>query len=85
MSYKVECPIPGRPGFFSQFRMNTAAESSRALLDQWSTPDQQIFNLMHKQCPVCRGRGYAVYRSKGELVRENVGCDKCLGLGVLPK
>lgn len=85
MSYKAECPIPGRPGFFNQFRMNSPEEAKQSLLDAWSTRDQQLFNLMHQQCPVCKGRGYAVYRSKGALVRERVGCDKCLGLGVVPK
>lgn len=83
--YKPECPIPSRPGFFSQMRINTTEEAKQSLLDAWSTPEQQIFNLMHRQCPACRGRGYAVYRSRGELVRENVGCDNCLGLGVVPK
>lgn len=83
--YKVECPIPSRPGFFGQMRINTPQEERQALLDSWSTPEQQIFNLMHEQCPKCRGRGYAVYRSKGELVRERVGCDKCLGIGVVAR
>ena len=82
---KVECPIPGRPGFFSQMRINTPEEERQALRDAWSTPEQQIFNLMHEQCRTCRGHGYKVYRSKGTLVRERVGCDVCLGLGVLPR
>lgn len=83
--YRAECPIPGRPGFFSQARMSTPEEQKQALRDAWSTPEQQIFNLMHEQCPTCRGRGYKVYRAKGVLVRERVGCDKCLGLGVVPR
>ena len=83
--YKVECPIPARPGFFQSFRVDSPEEARQALMDSWSTPDQQIFNLLHTQCPKCRGRGYAVYRSKGVLVRERVGCDKCLGTGTVTR
>lgn len=83
--FKAECPIPSRPGFFSQFRISSPEEAKQSLLDAWATPEQQIFNLMHEQCPDCRGRGYRVYRSKGTLVRERVGCDRCQGLAVIPK
>lgn len=83
--FKAECPIPSRPGFYSQFRVDSPEEARQALLDSWSTPEQQIYNLMHEQCPVCRGRGYKVYRSKGTLVRERAGCDKCLGTGTVAR
>lgn len=83
--FKAECPISGRPGFFGSMRINTPEEERQSLLDAWSTPEQQIFNLMHTQCDACRGRGYKVYRSRGQLVRERAGCDKCLGIGVVPR
>ena len=83
--YKPECPIPLRPGFYQSFRVDNPEEARQALMDSWSTPEQQIFNLMHQQCPKCRGHGYAVYRSKGTLVRERVGCDRCLGIGVIQR
>lgn len=83
--FKAECPIPGKPGFFNQFRVDSPEEARQALIDSWATPEQQIFNLMHKSCNDCKGKGYKVYRSKGQLVRERAGCDVCLGLGVVPR
>lgn len=83
MSFKPECPIPSRPGFFSQMRINSQEEARQALMDSWSSPEHQIYNLMHRTCPKCQGKGYAVYRSRRQVVREQIGCDRCLGLGAI--
>ena len=83
--YTPQNPLPGKPGFYESFRMDSPEEARRSLLDAWSTPEQQIFNLMHEQCPKCKGRGYLVYRQKGQLVRERAGCERCLGLAVVPR
>lgn len=78
--YVPICPLPGGKAF-SAFRIQTDEEARKGLLDSWSTVDQQIYNLATVQCPKCKGRGYAVYRSKGALVREAAGCGVCGGLG----
>lgn len=82
--YVPICPIPGSEAFRA-FRIQTAEEARQGLLDSWATVDQQIYNLSTEQCRQCKGRGYAVYRSKGVLVRESVGCGQCGGLGKVPR
>lgn len=76
-------------GFYGQFETLTDEQSRKALLDAWSTPDQQIYNLMHTTCPACNGFGYAVRRTKvgGRYVleRDNIGCYQCKGTGAVLK
>lgn len=83
--YRVSCPIAGTK-FFSQFETLSDEASLRELLNAWSTPAQQKYNAEHTTCGTCKGRGYRVYRTKDhKTVRENVGCQTCLGTGAVPK
>lgn len=82
--YIPECPIPGSPGAYSQFRIQTAEEARQALRSSWSTIEQQYYNLTTRRCTACDGWGYKVYRSRGQLIRESLGCLECQGLGRIP-
>lgn len=55
------------------------------LLAEWSTPVQRAFNAAHTTCSACRGQGVRVSRNVQGVVRENVGCSTCGGLGVVPR
>lgn len=71
------------PGFYSSFEIADDAESKRAFIESFSTPEQRAYNASKRTCGDCRGLGYYVYRNRGQLVRENVGCDTCGGTGAL--
>lgn len=71
-------------GFFQSFETLDDDTARRELRESFATTEQHIFNAMHKQCSVCRGFGYRIYRKGGRVVRESVGCQNCLGLGVVP-
>jgi hypothetical protein len=74
------------PGFYDAFEHASDEDNKQALLDAWATKDQQIFNLMHKTCESCNGRGYHQHRTKtGKVIRESVGCQECMGTGSVPK
>lgn len=68
---------------YSSFAVSDREQTLEYWLSQWSTPEQRRFNDTHDTCPVCRGRGYKVYRRGGQTVRESVGCQSCLGLGAV--
>lgn len=72
-------------GFFQAFETLDDETAREALRSSFSTVDQHIFNAMHTTCPKCSGQGYAVYRQGRRVIRESVGCSKCLGLGVVPR
>jgi hypothetical protein len=77
--------------FYASFETLTDEQSKQALLDAWATPTQQLYNLMHKTCPECKGRGYRrfnVERTRGRPPRwenENCGCPQCKGTGAILK
>ena len=73
-------------GYFASFETLTDEQAKQALLDAWSTPEQQIYNLMHRTCGTCNGRGYKVERDRrGRVIAaENVGCTTCHGTGAIP-
>lgn len=83
--YKPILPIEGSPGYYGAYITATEEASVKALIDSWATVEQQYYNLTTVQCPECRGIGYAVYRQRGQLIRESVGCQTCQGLGKLPR
>jgi hypothetical protein len=76
--------VPNANGFFSAFETLDDEAAKEALRSSFSTVDQHIFNAMHTTCTKCNGQGYAVYRQGRRVIRENVGCSRCLGLGVVP-
>lgn len=67
-------------GFYPSFEYNP-----QTLLELWSTPEQRSYNASTCTCPECKGWGYKVQRRGREVIRENVGCDLCLGLGKIPR
>lgn len=87
MAYQVNGQLTDVNGRLSYESFNIASREQAVQwwIDQWSTTDQQIYNAMHETCPVCKGRGYAVYRRGNVTVRESVGCQRCLGLGAVPR
>lgn len=70
---------------YSSFSVADGEQTRQWLRDEWSTPEQQRFNAAHFTCPVCKGRGYAVYRRNGVTVRDSIGCATCGGLGAVPR
>ena len=73
-------------GYHASFETLTDEQARQQLLDAWSTPEQQLYNLMHKTCPTCKGQGYVKHRGKGgQVVRENCGCPQCHGTGAILK
>lgn len=92
MSFKPINPISSvngysiSPGYYGAFEHASDEDNKQALLDAWTTPEQQLYNRMHKTCDGCNGRGYKSHRNKqGKIIRENVGCDVCKGTGAVPK
>jgi hypothetical protein len=74
------------PGYYEAFEHASDEDNKQALLNAWTTPEQQLYNLTHDTCGECHGRGYKQYRNKqGRIIRENVGCPVCLGTGAVPK
>jgi hypothetical protein len=83
--YKFSCPIPGTK-FFGQFETLSDDQAREALHESWTTQEQRKYNAEHATCPTCKGRGYKVHRtSGGQTIRENVGCQSCLGTGAVSK
>lgn len=86
--YKLNNQLPN--GFYESFETLTDEQSRQALLDAWATPEQQLYNLMHKTCDTCKGKGYMVHRIKvGDrgfrFEREQCGCQTCKGTGAVLK
>jgi hypothetical protein len=71
---------PNKAGFYEAFEYDP-----RKLPELWSTPEQRAYNQSTCTCPQCRGWGYKIQRRGREVIRENVGCDRCGGTGKIPK
>lgn len=74
-----------QPGFYQSVEIASDAESRRAFLEAFATPEQRAYNASKVTCSDCRGHGYYIYRERGALVRENVGCNTCKGIGAVPR
>ena len=76
--------VPNAAGFYPAFSYDP-----RKLPELWSTPEQREYNQDNRQnwctCPVCKGWGYKMQRRGRQVIRENVGCPECLGLGKVAK
>jgi hypothetical protein len=71
---------PNGAGFYQAFSYDP-----QKLPELWSTPEQRAYNDSTKTCPCCRGWGYKIHRRGREVIRDNVGCETCGGLGKIPK
>lgn len=76
--------VRGIPSY-AAFAVADREQTLEYWMSQWSTPEQREYNATHQTCLACRGRGYKVYRRGGATVRESVGCQRCGGLGAVPR
>jgi hypothetical protein len=68
-------------GFFESFEVAMYPEAWLTGSEAWSTPEQRAYNASTQTCPSCKGWGYQIQRRGKEVIRDNCGCQTCLGLG----
>lgn len=69
------------PGWYEGVEITDQTQMIRDI----ATPEQQAYNATTVTCDSCHGRGYKLYKDKGRMVGENIGCQQCGGTGKVPR
>ena len=75
--------VPNSEGFYGSFEYNPIDIDNLKMA--WSTPAQRVYNAATVTCRACDGRGYAQRRIGRNVERDKAGCERCLGLGKVPR